>query len=207
MRIINRILAVAAVAVLTASCGDVVRSSQAPVFLVIDTLQGSSSPSSTLESTISSDVITFVTTGGNCSKDNPCLTYYSDPGSVTMRLVPKDIGPVGVPTAPSSNNEVTITRVHVQYRRADGRNTQGVDVPYAFDGATTGTIPATGTATLGFMLVRNVAKIEPPLVQLASNRDIITTIADVTFYGQDRVGNDVSVTGSIQIDFGNFGDK
>jgi hypothetical protein len=28
----------------------------------------------------------------------------------------------------------------------------------------------------------------------------------VTFYGKDRVGNDVSVTGQIQINFGNFGD-
>jgi len=28
----------------------------------------------------------------------------------------------------------------------------------------------------------------------------------VTFYGTDRVGNDISVTGSIQVDFGNFGD-
>jgi hypothetical protein len=29
----------------------------------------------------------------------------------------------------------------------------------------------------------------------------------VTFYGHDQVGNDVSVMGSIQIDFGNFADK
>jgi hypothetical protein len=28
----------------------------------------------------------------------------------------------------------------------------------------------------------------------------------VTFYGQDRTGNNVTVTGQIQIDFGNFGD-
>jgi hypothetical protein len=41
---------------------------------------------------------------------------------------------------------------------------------------------------------------------LVSSPAIITMIADVTFYGQDRVGNDVSATGSIQIDFGNFGD-
>jgi hypothetical protein len=28
----------------------------------------------------------------------------------------------------------------------------------------------------------------------------------VTFYGQDRVGNAISVMGTIQIDFANFGD-
>jgi len=88
----------------------------------------------------------------------------------------------------------------------DGRNTQGVDVPYAFDGAVTGTVGASDALTIGFQLVRNVAKKESPLVQLVTNQIIITTIADVTFYGQDRVGNDVSATGSIQIDFGNFGD-
>ena len=106
----------------------------------------------------------------------------------------------------STNNEVTITRYHVSYRRADGRNTQGVDVPYAFDGASTGTVPASGNITLGFELVRHVAKKEPPLIQLLTSSTIITTIADVTFYGQDRVGNEISVTGSLQIDFGNFGD-
>jgi hypothetical protein len=123
-----------------------------------------------------------------------------------LRLSPKDIGPVGAPTAPSSNNEVTVTRVHVEYRRTDGRNIQGVDIPYAFDTAATGTVPATGTLTLGFVLVRNTAKQEAPLVQLETNGIIISTIADVTLYGRDQVGNDISATGSIGIAFGNFGD-
>ena len=43
-------------------------------------------------------------------------------------------------------------------------------------------------------------------MQLRTSSNIITTIAKVTFYGTDRVGNDVSVTGQITIDFGNFGD-
>ena len=51
-----------------------------------------------------------------------------------------------------------------------------------------------------------VAKQESPLVQLISSSTSITTIAEVTFYGRDQVGNDISVTGSIQVDFGNFGD-
>ena len=61
---------------------------------------------------------------------------------------------------PTTNNEVTINRVHVEYIRADGRNTPGVDVPYAFDSAVTGTIPAGGSLTIGFVLVRNAAKQE-----------------------------------------------
>jgi hypothetical protein len=209
MRIINRILVTVAVAAATGSCGDVVRSGRAPVFLVIDSLGGAAggSKSTTFTSTLSSDVITNVTQPAPCAPEHPCPTIFGDSGQVVLRLSPKDIGPVGLTVTPSTNNEVTITRVHVEYRRADGRNTPGVDVPYAFDGATTGTVPASGTATLSFVLVRNTAKQESPLVQLETNGVIITTIASVTFYGRDQVGNDISATGSIQIDFGNFGDS
>jgi hypothetical protein len=78
-------------------------------------------------------------------------------------------------------------------------------VPYAFDGGVTGTVPPGGTATLSFELVRHTAKKESPLVQLIENPTIIATIAEITFYGQDQVGNDVSATGMLQVNFGNFG--
>jgi hypothetical protein len=59
-------------------------------------------------------------------------------------------------------------------------------------------------------LVRHVAKEESPLVQLkfysGNTPPVISTISDVTFYGRDQVGNEVSVTGSILIDFGDFAD-
>jgi hypothetical protein len=109
--------------------------------------------------------------------------------------------------APSANNVVTLNRYHVAYRRADGRNTPGVDVPYPFDGAITLSVAGGGAATGTFEIVRHVAKLETPLVQLQSNGTVISTLADVTFYGTDRVGNDVNVTGSIQINFGNFADQ
>ena len=51
-----------------------------------------------------------------------------------------------------------------------------------------------------------MTKEEPPLVQLVANPSIIHTIAEVTFYGTDLVGNAVTVTGSMSIEFGNFGD-
>jgi hypothetical protein len=207
MRITSRILvAVAAAAV--ASCGDVVRTGRAPVFLVIDSVEASRGgpTTGTFTSTLSSDVITNVTTPAPCTTDNPCPTIFGDSGRASLRISPKDIGPVGAPTTPSSNNEVTITRVHVSYRRTDGRNTPGVDVPYPFDTAATVTVPASSAVTVGFDLVRNTAKQESPLVQLETNGIIISTIADVTFYGRDQVGNDISATGSIGIAFGNFGD-
>jgi hypothetical protein len=54
--------------------------------------------------------------------------------------------------------------------------------------------------------VRHTAKQEPPLVALRSNGVNLNTIAEVTFYGRDQAGNEVSVTGQIGIVFGNFGD-
>jgi hypothetical protein len=197
----------AALLVLTSSvsCGDVVRQGRGPMFLVIDTLTGSRGGIGAGASVLLSDVITNITTPAPCTATAPCPTVFNDTGSVALRLSPKDAVSSGV--NPSKNNQVTISRYRVVYRRADGHNVPGVDVPHGFDGAATATIPSTGTMALGFELVRHVAKLESPLVELISTSTIITTIADVTFYGRDQVGNDISVTGSIQINFGNFGDS
>ena len=206
LRIVHRVLAVAALAAGTVSCGDVVRDSRSSVFLVIDSLAGASGRpgggAGTFVNTLFSDVIFNVTSPDPCSTVRPCPTVFADSGQVSLRLASKDVS-----LAPTTNNQVTITRYHVSYRRADGRNTPGVDVPFGFDGAVTGTIPPTASLTLGFELVRHVAKEESPLVQLVSNPTIINTIADVSFYGTDQVGNAVSVSGSMSIEFGNFGDQ
>jgi hypothetical protein len=187
--------AVALVAV-SVSCGDAVRQGKSPVYLVIDKLTADGG------NFLHSDVLTMVTSPAPCTTTTPCPTVFADSGAVVLRSLQKNV----TATSPSTNSEVTINRYHVGYRRADGHNTPGVDVPYGFDGALTGTT-AGGSIGLTFELVRNVAKMETPLADLQTNPAVITTIADVTFYGRDMVGNDVSVSGSIQIDFGNFGDK
>jgi hypothetical protein len=208
MRTIVWFLGLAAAVAAGTSCGSVVRQSSSPVYLVIDTLGGIRGGSSTTTATsfLLSDVITNVTSPAPCTTTVPCPTIFNDPGSVTLRAPLKDIGTSTTLLAPTTNNEVTVNRYHVKYIRADGRNVPGVDVPFEFDGASTGTVPANGTLTLGFELVRSAAKSESPLVQLRNNPDVITTIAEVTFYGKDRVGNDVSVVGHIQVNFANFGD-
>jgi len=203
MRIVGTVLAVAAVAVATASCGDVVRQGRSPVFLVMDSLTGSRGGpgGGTFSGTLQSDVIVLLTSPAPCTPTARCPAVFSDSGQVVLRLVSKDIS-----LAPTSNNAVTITRYRITFRRADGRNTPGVDVPYGFDGAVTATVPASGSATVSFELVRHVTKEEPPVVLLIGNGSIIHTIAEVTFYGADQVGNDISVTGTMSIEFGNFGD-
>ena len=79
-------------------------------------------------------------------------------------------------------------------------------MPQPFDSAVTFTVDPGATALASFDLVRQVAKMEAPLVALEENHELVTMIADVTFYGQDHAGNEVSASGSIGITFGNFGD-
>jgi len=210
MRNATRLIGLVSLAASSVSCGDVVRQGSSPVYLVVDSLQASTGavqpkpPSGTLIS----DVITNVTSPAPCTTDSPCPTIFGDSGTVQLHAPLKDIGATAS-LSPTSNNAVTINRYHVQYTRADGLDGPqyyGVYVPYPFDGAATGTVPPGGNLTLSFELVRSVAKQEAPLVQLRGGSNIISSIAVVTFYGVDSVGNQLQVTGKITIEFGNFGD-
>jgi hypothetical protein len=82
-----------------------------------------------------------------------------------------------------------------------------VDVPYPFDGAITATVTTT-PSTVGFTLVRVQAKIEAPLLALGglNGAIVISTIADVTLYGEDLAGNDFATTASIGVDFTDWAD-
>ncbi len=199
-------LAVLLAAGAAAGCGDVARSGRSPALVVIGSLEAASGASpTTFGGTLDSDVITNVTrTVGGAQVLEP--TVFSDVGRATLRLTLKDPGVPGNASSPSSLNQVTITRYQVTFRRSDGRNTPGVDVPQPFDSAVTVTVPADGTTTATFELVRNTAKQEAPLSALRSSGVVIATVADVTFIGRDLAGNTVTVTGSIGVQFGNFGD-
>jgi hypothetical protein len=190
-----------ALSVTASGCG-VVQQGRAPAVLRIDELVGSSGAGSvTFGGYLHSDVITIVKVNNVDTS-----TRYSDPGRVTFSLVLKDSGVPGVNATQTDLNSVTVTHYRVVYRRTDGRNVQGVDVPYAFDSGMTVTVPPGGTGQQTFDLVRVSAKLEAPLLAMASNGEAIDVIADVTFYGKDQANNDVSATASIGITFANYGD-
>ena len=194
-------------ALLLAGCGQYVRDQgRAPAQVLITNLTAApgAEPDKT-GNTLRSDVITNVDKTINGNKVT-IPTVFDDQGQVTMSLLLKDPGQAGVATAPSPINQVTFTRYRVTYRRADGRNTPGVDVPFPFDSGLTFTVPVDGTVSANFELVRHNAKEEAPLAALASNPTVISTIAEVQFFGRDQAGNEVTATGSIGIFFGNFGD-
>ena len=81
-----------------------------------------------------------------------------------MRLIPKDLAePI------TTSQIVTINRYLVRFRRADGRNTPGVDVPFPFDSALTFTVAPGSTNAASFELVRHNAKFEQPLLGLVNS--------------------------------------
>jgi hypothetical protein len=207
-RFAKRIAGVGVVAsmALSVGCGEVSQG-QAPVQVVIDALEAASGASpADFGGTMHSDVETLETSPDPCTEMDPCPVIYPDLGQVTMRLVSRDPGSPGVGSNPSQLNAVTINRYHVRFARTDGRNGEGVDVPYSFESAVTFTIPADASATAGFQIVRHAMKLEAPLKALADNGQFISTIAYVTFYGQDLAGNAVTVMGQVGIDFGNYAD-
>ena len=199
-----RALAAVACLVVSASCGgEMLRTGRSPVFLVITSLQGAPGNGGTESQFLLSDVQVLVdrTVNGVVTK---VPTFFNDVGTATFRVEAKN------PTAPTTGiNAVTITRYRVVFRRSDGRNTPGVDVPYGFDGAATTTISAGGTGSVSFDLIRHQAKLEPPLRNLAGfgGLGFISTIAEITFFGHDQNGNEMVVTGSMDVQFGDFADE
>ena len=180
----------------TVSCGHQNTSSNSPSYLYIESLLAypGSSPNTTPSNALQSDVITKG-------------AIFEDMAIVKLRMQIKDIGSANAPTLPTVTNSITVTRYHVDFVRADGRNTPGVDVPYPFDGGATSTIDANGQ-TLTILLVRAQAKLEMPLSALQNNggASVISTIAYITFYGQDQNGNAVSVTGTVSVNFSDWAD-
>lgn len=202
------VLAVLAAALGTSACGEVARTGRSPGYLVMDRLEASSGADPDEFGTVLfSDVLTLVrrTIDGT---EVRVPTIFADLGRVTFRVGLKNPGVAGSPTQPTSMNAITLTRYRVVFKRTDGRNTQGVDVPYSFDGGMTVTVPEDASAVGFFEIVRHAAKEEAPLRAMAYNggAQLIGTIADVTFYGRDQAGNEVTVSGSITVSFGDFGD-
>lgn len=193
--------AVGAVALLagSVSCGNVTDQGRAPVTVVVDLVEAASGADpGEMSGFLLSDVQTIV-------EGTPSI--FNDLGRATMHLIAKDAGNGQNALAPTPWNSVTINRYRIVFLRADGRNTPGVDVPHPVDGAVTVTLTQQPTI-VPFEIVRHHQKLEPPLISLArfGGRVFIATIAEITFYGQDQVGNAVQAKASISVSFGDYAD-
>ncbi len=177
------------------SCNELVRASRSSTILVIERIgaAGGGTGAPPVQTLLDSDVVLrgFV---------------FPDIARVTTRLAFKSPGTSENPASPTSANWVTVTGYRVVYRRTDGRNTAGVDVPYPFEGGVTFT--TIDIASAEFTLVRAQAKLEQPLISLRNGGGAvpISVIAEVTFFGHDQTGAAVSAFGTIGINFADFGD-
>ena len=193
IRVAKGVLAATICGLSITSCADLARTGRGPAYLIMERVEGASggaTSSSTFTASLESDVLV----GG---------LAYRDIGRASIRAEMKNSLSTTAPTAISA---ITINRYRVRYRRTDGQNREGIDVPYGFDGGTTVTIAAGSSGTVLFDLVRAQSKLEAPLRNLASGGGllILSTIAEVTFYGSDQAGNEVSISGTIDVRFADF---
>jgi hypothetical protein len=178
------------------------RTGRAPMMLVVERMEATPGNGGQLASFLLSDVQVLVdqTVNGVTKK---VATIFNDSATASIRVVPKN------PSATAAEiNTVTLTRYRVDFRRTDGRAVPGVDVPFGFDGGLGISIGPNSSENVSFEIVRHQSKLEPPLANLASGGGLgfISTIAEITFYGHDQNGNEVTVTGRIDVQFGDFAD-
>jgi hypothetical protein len=138
-----------------------------------------------------------------CLGAPPGCTAVNDFGVVTMIAVAKDIlRPIGPATT------VIFERIRVTFIRADGRNVPGVEVPFSFDSATNFRVGVNEAAVArAFTVVRQQAKLEPPLANLAfgGGAIVLSVIAQIDFFGRDTAGRPIAVRGFLNITFADFG--
>ena len=170
----------AALALAMAGCSaDYVEDSQASVLVVVSSIN----KGATIVSDVRGDTGSIV----NC------------PVPVTIAVTVKNPNNPGSPV-----ENVVLQRYDVSFQRSDGRGVEGVDVPYRFSGALTATVPRGEEATVVVDVVRQQAKLEPPLSNI-TNLQIVEMTANITFYGQTVSRQSVSASGSAAIRFADYG--
>ncbi len=197
----RRVIAAACVAV-SIGCAAAGRPGEASSYLIVESFGAASGAKpDTFGGTLASDVQTMVKATVNGAQVK-VPTVFEDAGQVRFRLAMKNPA-----SATSPANFITVSRYRVVFRRADGRNTPGVDVPFGYDGAMTVTV-GEEPVSAGFTLVRIQSKSESPLLALIGGGGAlaITTLAEITFYGTDQAGREVVATANISITFADWGD-
>jgi hypothetical protein len=105
---------------------------------------------------------------------------------------------------------VLVDQIDVVFKRTDGRNVEGVDVPYRFTQPMSMLVPINENLEIPFVLIRHVAKLEAPLLALrevTSQGIVLQLVAQVTIHGKDMGGHRLApVTGYISVWCSNFAD-
>ena len=175
------------------SCNPVDNDSRSASLLFIDNILGVDADGA-ISNFLQSDVLL-----GNGSVRADTIT-------ATIRAETVDPDPL---MGTSQYNDIVLTRYLVSFTRTDGRNVPGQDVPYPFEGSMSSVVKTGSTASVSLVLVREVAKLEPPLIGLVDlgAEVVLTCTAKIDFYGHDMVNRTVKATGYLTVYFANYADQ
>ncbi|HOW44480.1 MAG TPA: hypothetical protein PK919_04835 [Candidatus Aminicenantes bacterium] len=167
-------------------------------FLVINSLTGNDLEGNVGSTTVFSDVITE----GGIINDNGVAAV----STLTYN-----------PTEDSEEHDITyymnviVDQVDVEFMRTDGKNVEGVDVPYHFSQPVNMLVPVDEEVEIPFVLIRHAAKMESPLIELRdvpSEEFVLQLVAKVTLHGKDLGGHRVApVSGYMSVWCANFADS
>jgi hypothetical protein len=145
---------------------------------------------------LQSDVVVF-------NPETGSTTVAADSALVTFTAQTLDPEPL---LGTSYHNDIFVTSYVVSYSRSDGKNQEGIDVPYSFDGSLSARVEIDTQTDVSFVVVRAVSKLEPPLINLAKGRGEgeLKTTARIDFYGHDTLGKTVKATGYLTIFFADY---
>ena len=105
---------------------------------------------------------------------------------------------------------VIVDQIDVEFMRTDGRNVEGVDVPYRFVQPMNMIVLVDKTISIPFVLIRHDAKLEAPLLALREVQTqaiVLQLVAKVTLHGKDLGGHRVApVSGYMSVWCANFAD-
>ena len=176
------------------SCNVLENKTQSGSTLILDSIQSYENS----KEVVDSDVCILV------DKSTNTCSIREDLAKATIRNVPLN------PKAEISYyGDVIIKKYRVSFTRHDGKNTEGVDVPYTFTENLNVSIKINDSTTFSFVIVPIRAKMEPPLARLAhlQNEKVIQTTANITFYAEDMAGHQMELKGSIDVYFADWADK
>jgi hypothetical protein len=211
----SKLVLIAAVSLAAAGCTpDWATQNETGFIMEIASITGANTQSSGQGGEIRSDVLT------NGS-------VFNDDAVVAVNVLRKNNNPdLGV----SPVEHVYLDRYEVVYFRTDGRNTEGVDVPFRITGPLgnlrfhTAGPGGEGEVeqTVNITIVRHAAKLEPPLSNLRNvlvtapgdptapfevpGQRLITTVAEITIHGHTIQGDGLVARGRVQVTFADFAD-
>lgn len=195
-----KITAIFPVIILLIACNPVENETRSNSMLIVQNIMGTDIEDNEVNF-LQSDVVVV-------DPDTGTQTITADTASATLSAELLNPAPL-LGTGSSHYNDIKVTRYVVSYHRTDGKNVEGEDVPYSFEGSLSALVEIDSTTEISFVIVREVAKWESPLVDLreVGGERVLEVKAKVEFYGQDLAGRNVKATGYLPIFFANYADE